>query len=182
MKKISEFLKNTKKVAIIILATFLCSCGTGLSIRKSDVKYFDKHFSGTFDNNAFKINGRRYGSPTLLDLFEIHNVSADSIAVKINDTGQLQLTYKDKEVITKTFEGSFKDKGYYEVFLRNEKKEIPPGFPIIYGKHNVNRIRVALTVQDDLIIDNKWNESANIFVFGVGDKGRRQSYFRKKAK
>jgi hypothetical protein len=38
---------------------------------------------------------------------------------------------------------------------------------------------MALSIQGDLIIDNEWNESGNIFILGVGDKGRRQSYFKK---
>lgn len=171
------------RVVIIILVTFfLCSCGTGLSVRKSKVKYFDAQFPGTFDNNAFKVNVRRYGSPTLLDLFEIYYVKTDSVSVKCDSSGELELTYKNNEGNLKkeTFKGTFAKRGYYEVFLRNDRKEIPPVFPIIYGKYNVNRIRIALTTQGDLIIDNEWNESANIFIIGVGDKGRRQSFFRRK--
>lgn len=171
------------RAVIIILATFfLCSCGTGLSIRKSKVDYLNNQFTGTFDNIAFKVNGRRYGSPTLLDLFEIYNISTDSIYLKFNDSDELELSYKDSKGALKKelFKGTFAKKGYYEVFLRNDKKEIPPLFPIIYGKYNVNRVRIALTIQGDLIIDNKWNKSGNILFLGVGDKGRRQSFFRKK--
>jgi hypothetical protein len=168
---------------IIILATFfLYSCGTGLSIRKSQVKYFDVQLSGTFDNNAFKVNGRRYGSPTLLDLFEIYHIKTDSVSIIFDKSGELELTYKgnDGKFKTDSFKGAFTKKGYYEVFLRNDKKEIPPVFPIIYGKYNVNRIRLALTTEGHLIVDNKWNKSGNILFLGVGDKGRRQSFFKRK--
>jgi hypothetical protein len=170
------------RAAIIILATFfLYSCGTGLSIRKSKVDYFNNQFTGTFDNIAFKVNGRRYGSPTLLDLFEIYNIRTESIYLRFNDSDELELSYKDNEGVLKKelFKGTFAKKGYYEVFLRNDKKEIPPFFPIIYGKYNVNRLRIALTIQGDLIIDNKWNKSGNILFLGAGDKGRRQSFFKK---
>lgn len=168
---------------IIILATlFLSACGTGVSVRKSNVKYFDGRLSGTFDNNAFKVNGRRYGSPTLLDLFEIYQVRTDSVSVVLDRSGELELAYTDNDGECKKsrLKGSFTKKGYYEVFLRNDKKEIPPFFSIIYGRYNVNRIRLALTTEGDLIVDNTWDESANILFLGVGDKGRRQSFFKQK--
>lgn len=168
---------------IIVLATFfLYSCGTGVGVRKSKVKYFDGQLSDTFDNNAFKVHGHRYGSPTLLHLFEIYDVKADSVSIVFDQSGELELTYKDNSgKFTKCrLKGILTKKGYYEVFLRNDKKEIPPGFPIIYGRHNINRIRLALTLEGDLIVDNEWNESGNILLLGVGDSGRRQSFFRRK--
>ena len=157
----------------------LCSCGTGLSVRKSQVKYFDGQFSGTFDNNAFKANGRRYGSPALLELFQIYRVKADSVSVVFDSRGELELTYQGPggEVKIETFKGVFAKKGYYEVFLRNDRKEIPPAFPFIYSRCNINRVRLALSAQGDLIVDNEWNEGGNILFLGVGSKGRRQSYF-----
>jgi hypothetical protein len=138
--------------------------------------------SGTFNNHAYKVKGRRYGSPTLLDLFEIYNVKADTVSIMCDKSGGLELTYKDDEGKFKTekFKGTFAKKGYYEVFLSNEKKEIPPVFPIIFSKYNVNRIRLALTVKGDLIVDNKWIKGGNIFILGAGDKGRRQSFFIRK--
>lgn len=169
-------------ILIILAAFFILSCGTGLSVRKSQVKYFENQFTGTFNNHSYKVNGRRYGSPTLLDLFEIYNVKADSVSIMYDKLGELELIYKDDEGKFKKekLKGTFAKKGYYEVFLRNDKKEIPPVFPIIYGKYNVNRIRLALTLEGDLIVDNKWNKGGNIFILGVGDKGRRQSFFSRK--
>src|SRR5688500_16544415 len=83
---------------ITILATlFLFSCSTGLGVRKSQVMYFDSQFTGTFNNNAYEVNGRRYGSPTLLELFEIYNVKADSVSMFFNKSGELELTYTDSE-------------------------------------------------------------------------------------
>lgn len=87
----------TKTVTLILAIFFLCSCGTVLSIRKSKVNYFNAQLSGTFDNIAFKVNGRRYGSPTLLDLFEIYNIRTDSVSVKFNGSEELELSYKDNE-------------------------------------------------------------------------------------
>ena len=88
------------------------------------------------------------------------------------------VTYMDNGIThTKEFEGRFSDRGYYEIFLRNESKGFPPVFSFVYGRHNINRIRLALSLRKDLIVDNNWNESANILFLGAGDSGRRQSFF-----
>ncbi|MBO9202432.1 MULTISPECIES: hypothetical protein [Niastella] len=167
---------------IMLTALFLCSCSTGLNVRKSKIVYFNKEFTGTFDNNAYDVNGRRYGSPTLLGLFERYNEKADSVSILFDTSGRLELTFMDSlgTVKSEKFKGSFGKKGYYQVYLRNDKIEIPPVFPIIFGKHNINRVRLACTPEGNLIIDNQWNESGNIFLLGVGDNGRRQSFFSRK--
>jgi len=128
------------RTAIIILTSFLLSsCRTGLNIKKSGVKYFDKNFSETVYNSAFKVKGHRYGSPSLLGLLEIHDEITDSVSIKFSDNYELILTYKNKNTLkTKTFKGQFSEKGYYEIFLRNESKEIPPLFPAIFASYNIN--------------------------------------------
>lgn len=165
----------TRTTIFIATIFLLYSCGTGLNVRKSQVKYFDKNFSVTVANNSFKIHGHRYGNPTLLTLFEIYSVNTDSVSIKFIDSLKLQITYTDSGTVKKKiFNGQFAKKGYYEIFLRNESKVIP----IIYARRNINRIRMASTIQDDLIIDNDWNESGHILILGAGDSGRRQSYFK----
>ncbi len=169
-----------KKTSLIVVSLLVfCACRTSLGVRNSEVKYFDKTFSATASNFAFKVNGKRYGSPTLLGLFEIRNDNAESVTLNFNDSGKLILTYKSADSIkTKAFNGRFTKEGFYEIYFRNESKEVPPHFPIFYSKHNINRIRIALTIENDLIIDNWWNEGGNIFILGVGDKGRRQQFFK----
>jgi hypothetical protein len=165
----------TKTVILLATIALHSSCGTGLYVRKSQVKPLDKNFSVKADNNSFKIHGRRYGNPTLLTLLEIYHVNTDSVQINFIDSLKLQLSYRDGGTIKKkVFKGQFAKNGYYEIFLRNESKVIP----IIYARHNINRIRMALTIQDDLIVDNDWNESGHILILGAGDSGRRQSYFK----
>ena len=166
--------------AITLVVFFsLCSCGTGLIVGKSQLRYFDSQFSATFCNTAFKVNGRRYGSPALLELFEIYQAKTDSVSVVVDKQGELKLTFQgnDGNVKTQTFKGVFVRNGYSDVFLRNVRKEIPPVFPFIYSRCNINRVRLALSTQGDLMVDNEWNEGGNILFLGAGDKGRRQSYF-----
>lgn len=171
-----------KLIAIIVTTFFLSSCSTGLSVRKSQVVYFDSQFTGTFKNNAYDVNGRRYGSPTLLDLFERYHVKADSVSILFDKSGDLELTYIDStgKAVNEKFKGAFQKKGYYQVYLHNDRKEVPPGFPFIYGKYNINRLRLAGTPDGNLIVDNHWHQGGNIFILGAGDNGRRQSFFGRK--
>jgi hypothetical protein len=150
-----------------------------LTIRKSRIKYFDSSFSATVDNKSFKVKGRRYGDLTLLNLFEIRDVTVDSVRLDFKDNNELQFTYIDKgQKIIKTFSGKFAKKGYYEIYFRNQKREIPRLLPIIYSNNHINRIRLALTIDGNLIVDNMWDDSGNIFILAAGSSGRRQSFFK----
>ena len=172
-----------KKTFIIVLIYFvLCSCKTNIKVIKSNKEHFCQ-FYGTFDNNAFKVvRGNRYGSPSLLELFEIYHIKTDSVTIECDSMGELKLIFVDKEknITEKTIKGSYSNKGYLEIFLRYESKKFPPFIPIIYGKYNINKIRLSLTENGDLIVDNKWIEGGHIFIFGVGDSGNRKSYFKRR--
>jgi hypothetical protein len=150
-----------------------------LKIRKSQVRFFNTTFESSFSNNSYKISTSRYGNPTLLELFAIQNVKVDSVYIKFNISKELELSYNDSGILCKkTFNGQFTKKGYYEFFFSNKKKQVPPFIPFFYSKYDINRLRIALTTQGDLIIDNQWNQSGSIFIIGAGDKGRRQSIFK----
>jgi hypothetical protein len=150
-----------------------------MNIRKSKVKYFDSSFSATVDNEYFKTKGRRYGYLTLSYLFQITDENIDSVHISFNDIKELKLTYtyKGQEII-KTIIGNFAKKGYYEIYFSNEKTEIPPLLPIIYSNYNINRIRLALTTDGNLIVDHRWDHSGNIFILAAGNSGRVQSFFK----
>jgi hypothetical protein len=138
----------------------------------------------SYQNNAYKVNTKIYGSPTLLALIEVYSIEADSVSIKIRDNYEGELNYKDykdlpTELRMKVLEGRLSKKGYIVVFLSNKRTEIPPFFPIIYSRVNVNRLRLSFTQDGNLVMDNKWNRSGNIFLLGAGEKGRRKSYFHK---
>lgn len=125
------------------------------------------------------MKGGRYGNLTLLNIFEIRDENIDSVQISFNDTKELKFTYTDKgQKIIKTFAGTFAKKGYFEIYFRNQKKEIPPLLPIIYSNNHINRVRLALTIDGNLIVDNMWDDSGNIFILAAGSSGRRQSFFK----
>lgn len=168
------------KTILTILNIFLfCACGTGLKINKSNFKPINNNFSGSFKNFSYKTKGRNY-DPTLLNLFNIFDIASDTIIFKINSNGQLQLTFKDSlKIKTEIFKGNFSKKGYYEIYFRKIKKEIPPLVPIIYGYRDIDRIRIGLTINNDLVVDNKWATDGNIFILAAGSAGRSQSFLKK---
>ena len=169
----------TRSIILILLSFLLYSCGAGLNIGKRNLQSIDSQFNGTYSNYSTRVKGARYGSPTLLDLFELYHLTTDSVSIRFDSTNQLVLTYQvtDGAIEENTIAGEFSDKGYYyEVYLRNDKSKTFAHFPI-FGKYNINRLRIAINTQADLIVDNQWNNSAHILFLGVGDKGRRQSFF-----
>lgn len=165
-------------LTLVLIPFILSSCRTGMGVRKSKVSYFDSSFSATVSNHSFDVKGQQWGDNSLLQLFEIGIVNTDSVSMRFNDSNALVLSYKvHGQKFENVFNGKFADKGYYEIYFRNESKEIPPGFHIIYSKHNINRLRIALTKEGDLLVDNMWDESGNIFIITAGGSGRRLSYF-----
>jgi hypothetical protein len=176
-----------KYILIIIAAIcILCSCGTGLQISKAEFKPIDKNFSGTFVNKPYRSKSRDLLMPpemfaqTVLQLCHIYHLKADSVLIKFNTKGQLQVTFVDSNGndSSKLFDGVISKNGYYEVYLSKIREDIPPLFSIIYGYHDMDRIRIGLTKSNDLIIDNMWEYYRTIFIFGDGGSGRSQNYFK----
>ena len=172
---------------IVFTATILLlySCGTGMSLSKKDFSPIDKKFLGIFENRSSLTKGRHYSSsqPTILDFFELYKIAADSIHFHFDSDDKLTLTFNDSlRLRTEKFDGKFRGKGYYEIFIRNHKREIPPLFPIIYSTRNIKRLRLGLTNDNNLVIDNKWARDGNILLFVGGGGERYQSYFRQVSK
>jgi hypothetical protein len=157
-----------------------CGTGMGVGIRKTEIKFITKSFSGTFLNKPYKVHAKRYGVLSLSETFEIADIKADTVGISFDENSILKINYWDGYSLrTKSFNGVFTKKGYYEVFLHNVKKEIPPFFPIIYSHYDVKRIRVVSNMVGELIIDHEWQEGGSMFILAAGDSGRRRSYFRK---
>ena len=170
---------------LIGLTILICTaCGTGLRMNKSYCIPIDDKYSGTFPNRSYKANDGNCDM-TLLQLFNIFDSKTDSVMIEFDKVGQLQITFRDSlsnlndKTRIETFQGYFSHKGYYEIYLKKEKKEIPPLFPIIYSDYNIDRIRIAFTTENDLIIDNKWKLGGNIFLMAAGDSDRTQYFFKK---
>jgi hypothetical protein len=148
---------------------------------KSNITPIDHSCSGVFENRSYLTIGRNGDSSntTVLELFELYTSPVDSVRLYFDAHNQLVLTYSDSLVArTVLFKGQFRKRGYYEIFIRNYKVEIPPFFPIIYGQRDIKRLRVGLNKDLDLVIDNKWARTGNIFILAGGGSDRDQSCFK----
>jgi hypothetical protein len=170
-----------KRITIIFLITqLLSSCGSGLKVEKESFVPLSHKFKGVFLNKPYHSKGKNPHPPTLLDRFELYPepISPDTIYISFNQNENLEVSYRSLGgTNTEIFQGKLSPRGYYELYLRRDKKEIPPVVPFIYGSRDIDRIRIALTQNGDLIIDNKWAHDANIFLFAGGGKGRNQDFF-----
>lgn len=168
-----------KYITGILSVFILSSCGTGLRIGRKDYAPINNRFNATICNNPFKTKGRTYSELTLLDMFDLFRLHSDSISLHFDEKEKLVLIFNDSLLKrTEIFEGRFKKKGYYEIYLRYKKKEIPPFVPIIYGYRDIDRIRIGLTKENNLVVDNKWARDGNIFILAGGGSGRFRCFFK----
>ena len=170
-----------RKFTTILTIVVLSSCGTGLKISKKDFSPIDNSFNGTFENQSLLTTGRNnYNTKTtILDFFELYDINVDSIHLHFDTNNKLVLTFRNNlGVKTEIFNGQLKKKGHYEIFIRKYKNEIPPFFPIIYGTRDIKRLRIGLTKEMELVIDNKWARDGNIFILAGGGSGRYRSHFK----
>jgi hypothetical protein len=77
------------------------------------------------------------------------------------------------------FEGEFNKKGYFEIYLSKDKVAIPPLFPILYSRTNINRLIIIGSREGNLIVDNYYDRSGNFFILATGSSARNQFYFKK---
>jgi hypothetical protein len=181
MSSISDF-SPMVRTATFILTSFFCAC-SGLYLQKSSVKYLDNKFGVIIINKPYQVISAHFPQEqTLLELFEISDQNCDSVHLYLDDNNkELQLTYMNNgEKVVKKFACQFVETGYLEIRFKNRKVEIPPVIPIIYSSYDVNRVRLSLTKDGDLIVDKFWRLGGNVFLIASGGKGRKQSFFKSK--
>lgn len=178
-------LLHHKLILYILTLIFFSSCGTRMKIDNKNFNKITNNFSGTFSMYPHKVKSKQktnYKS-NLLHLLNQSNVNTSKIkkvSFKFNENYGLMIYYESffgTEI--EYFKGKFKKNGYYEIYFSKKRVEIPPLFPLFYSKVNINRIRIGLNKNGDLIIDNYQNRSANIFLLAGGNTLRSQSFFKK---
>ena len=171
----TELLKKRITYELIPLFLIVISCGSGMTaIGSSDFKKIDSTFSGTFKNLSYKTIREQkseygYDNSEILKLFEIKNQNFDSISMSFTPNNSLVIKYSDSTgIITKQYHGEFSKRGFYEIYFRKRNIEIPPLLPIIYSEYDTDRIRISLTPENNLLIDDYRAYGGNILVFGNG--------------
>jgi hypothetical protein len=173
-----------KYITFAFTIMIFCSCGTGLKTGKSGFEPISHDYSGAFNNIPYLTTGKSYLSKeafpplTILNHFDTTHIRTKTVLVTFNSKIQLVITYKDSLTTgSATFDGKFSKKGYYEIFFSKKKIEIPPIIPIFWSHRDINRLRIALTKSNDLVIDRKRVLDGNFFFIGGGAHDRTQSFF-----
>ncbi|MES2654904.1 MAG: hypothetical protein V4620_04900 [Bacteroidota bacterium] len=172
----------TRIITITLSVLLFCSCGSGLQVRKSKVQPLTPLFSATIANVPYKISPEKeFGKDHHELLTTLHEATGniDSVNVYFNSNKQLTIAFKYKgKEFSKTYAGRFSKKGYYEFYLQKKKMEIPPIVPILYSKVHIERYRLGLTIDGDLIVDNFHENSGNILIISAGYQYRYQTFYK----
>lgn len=166
-----------KTLGYLFLTIVCISCNRGIGIRKSKMDAIDRNFSGIFKNDPFHTKGRRYGIVSLMQSVGVTDISSDSVGISFDDSDRLHIVYGDSLQKHLILTGSFTGSNYYEYFFSNQSKGFPPYVPFIYSVNHISRIRIGVSINGYLVVDDVWDESGHILILGAGDSGRRQSFF-----
>lgn len=171
-----------KKTCLIASIWLLFSCGSGLKISQSNFEAIDKDFSKSFVNRSFKTSKSMAGfsnGPKLLELFGVPNSEAEIVVLTFRNDNLLDIIYKDSTITkTLTLEVRHARKGYLEISSVRKNIQIPPIIPFLYSNVDLSRTRIGLTVNNELIIDHKWEKWGGLFIFTGGAGGRTQYFFK----
>ncbi|WP_196888296.1 hypothetical protein [Aureivirga sp. CE67] len=168
-----------KYVLSFLILLLICSCGTGMKIKKENFKEINSPHLGTFELISYQNSSKSNTNRSLLRLFDIEiedDIKISKITLEFDSNNYLSITYKSiLGTETKYFKGELKKKGYFEIFLKKKRILIPLFYTII----DVDRKRIGFTNDGDLIIDNYVNRGGMIFLMAAGGKYRTQYYFKK---
>ncbi len=130
-------------------------------------------FVGAFHNHDTSSGHSGKGNRSLLELLNIYEENIDTVSLSFDSLKRLIVTFHNgTSYQKKALAGKFCKRGFYEIYLVKKKKEIPPLIPILYGSRDIDRLRIALSPAQDLIISNKWIRDGNILFFTSGGRGR----------
>ena len=162
---------------LFVLFLFM-SCGSGVRAFKVDLVPLQDGFRGTFHDPPYRSHERNPIGNSLLSVLSIFEANADTATLQLESSGALHITYHmDGAERTKTYQGRFSKRGFFEYRPWWHRVQIPPLVPFIYSSERYCRVRIALTIEGDLVVDNKWARDGNILFLAGGSSGRSQYYF-----
>lgn len=178
------FIPCTPFKAVVSLVVFLftaltfSSCTGIRTIPPAEFVAIDQSFKDTFTNKVCKFRGTT-AKDNLLQVAEINELTEEKLSIAFDSTGRLKISSVSGEW-SKDFDGKFK-RGYYQVYLRRKRIEIPPVFPVFYSDVDVYRLRIAYHHYGYLLVENKYFRGKSILFLG-GGRGQRNVYFFSKDK
>ncbi|PBQ30301.1 hypothetical protein CNR22_00505 [Sphingobacteriaceae bacterium] len=169
-----QFYKIVNYFGFFLLINFTFVSCTGIrTIPPAEFMAIDQNFSGTFTNNVCKFRGVTE-KDNMLELFAAGASKEEKLKISFDSIGRLKLASLSEDWSAE-FNGKFK-RGFYQVYLRKKRIEIPPFFPFIYSDVDVYRLRIAFHPYGYLMVENNYFKGKSIFFLG-GGRGQRNLYF-----
>lgn len=118
---------------LIVLSVFMSSCNTAHWV----IGRFPIANQSTvsFNNYAIRDDGKISTSINILELFDVYREDVENVEISIADKDLTvkAVNNKGKAFVFK-FKGKYISTDEFEVYLRNERLEIPPILPILYSR------------------------------------------------
>jgi len=184
--------KHITKIALVLTVLF-SSCGTALQVKRGTIKKLASTSYQSFNAKSYKytklasvggtiVDTTAYSHTTIAALMELKDVKKnqnEKLFFKQKNDTVLVVAYTDslKHRRTRVYKGKLKKRGFFEIYFAREKIAIPPLFPIIYSKVFISRRRIGL-VNNELVIEEYYDDGANIFILAGGTFTKRQHYFK----
>lgn len=170
---------------ILQFPVFLTSCGSGMKIQRASLKPVKPGFTATFTSQPIKKSGKTYLSEvspetlTLVQLLDTVKSAPDSVQLSWQEDGRLTVSYPvDGGIRITGLKGRYHLRGYYEIMFRKKITNIPPLIGFIFSRRQVHRLRIAMTVSNELLVDYLFVYEGNVLIFGGGENARSQYWFR----
>lgn len=162
-----------KSVIIVLFGLF--SCQSYKQIKDKELVPITSKSLGEFQSISNQKEKTEY-RVSIQQLFNIKNLDS-VVKVIINKNDEVEIHYKNvlggNEI--EVFKGKFK-KSYFEVYLDKKRIFLPP----IYCKSNINRLRIGLTQNNELVINQHYDYSGMFMLFAAGHSDNNQYVFKSK--
>lgn len=163
-----------RKLVVIILVS-LFSCKSYKEIKDKELIVLSPKSLGEFHSLSNKKKKTDY-QVSIQELFDIRNLDT-VVKIIISKNDEIEIHYKNvlggNEIAA--FKGKFK-KQYFEVYLDKKRLFFPP----VYCKTNINRLRIGLTQNKELVINRHYDYSGMVLLFAAGSSDNKQYVFKSK--
>ncbi len=162
-----------KLVLIGVLSLF--SCQSYKEIKDKELVAFPKELSAEFQSLSNK-KKKKEDQVYIQELFDIRNLDT-VVKISITKKDEIEMYYKNVlgGMDVAAFKGKFK-KNYFEVYLTKKRIFFPP----IYCKTNINRLRIGLSNNQELVINRHYDYSGMVLLFAAGNSDHKQYVFKNK--
>ncbi|GEM_PF-2171134 len=156
-------LKFTKFSIFLFSILFLASCGSSIKLNSDELAKINPSTAFYFNNYPYLTEQTNYRFSSFLDAFKIVGTPLAEVFMDFTPENELRISYQNErgKLISKTFEGKFKD-DYYEIYFQKSRGGLPP----IYWFAKIDRMRLAINKEGNLVIYHKY-KNGKYYFFGL---------------